>query len=102
MRHILADRAKGRVAAKRGGKRVAVTFDENLVGSDDEPGALLQIDEALTRLARVDARLAQVVEYRFFGAMTNAEIAESLGVTERTVDRDWQKARLLLRDDLTA
>jgi len=102
MRHILADRAKARVAAKRGGKQPLITLDEDMIASDDEPGALLQIDEALRRLDRVDARLARVVEYRFFGGMTNEEIAESLGVTVRTVERDWVKARMLLRDDLTS
>ena len=102
MRHILADRAKARVAAKRGGKQPRITLDEDMIASDDEPGALLQIDEALRRLDRVDARLARVVEYRFFGGMTNEEIAESLGVTVRTVERDWVKARMLLRDDLTS
>jgi len=102
MRHILADRAKARGAAKRGGKRTPVTLDEDMIASDDEPGALLQIDEALRRLDQVDARLARVVEYRFFGGMTNEEIAESLGVTVRTVERDWVKARMLLRDDLAS
>jgi len=102
MRHILADRAKARVAAKRGGKQPLITLDEDMIASDDEPGALLQIDEALRRLDRVDGRLARVVEYRFFGGMTNEEIAESLGVTVRTVERDWVKARMLLRDDLTS
>ena len=102
MRHILADRAKARVAAKRGGKQPRITLDEDMIASDDEPGALLQIDEALRRLDRVDGRLARVVEYRFFGGMTNEEIAESLGVTVRTVERDWVKARMLLRDDLTS
>jgi DNA-directed RNA polymerase specialized sigma24 family protein len=62
--------------------------------------ALLQVDEALGRLEQVDGRLARVVEYRFFGGMTNEEIAGSLGVTVRTVERDWVKARTLLRDDL--
>lgn len=100
MRHILADRARFRQAAKRGGKQAAITLDEAAVASDDEPGALLQVDEALGRLEQVDGRLARVVEYRFFGGMTNAEIAESLGVTIRTVERDWVKARMLLRHDL--
>jgi RNA polymerase sigma factor (sigma-70 family) len=58
------------------------------------------MNDALDRLARVDARLARVVECRFFGGMTNDEIAEALGVTSRTVERDWVKARILLRDAL--
>src|SRR5690349_10052020 len=100
MRQILADRARFNHAAKRGGQRPPITLDEASVASEDEPDALLQIDEALTRLERIDKRLARVVEYRFFGGLTHEEIAESLGVTVRTVERDWAKARLLLRDDL--
>ena len=102
MRHILADRAKARSAEKRGGKQVAVTLDEEVLDSGDQPGAFLQLDDALRRLEQVDARLAHVVECRFFGGMTDDEIAPALGVTARTVQRDWVKARMLLRDDLTA
>lgn len=100
MRHILADRAKARIAAKRGGARVAISFDESMIACDDDPSALLQVDDALTRLERVDPRLARVFECRFFGGLTNDEIAEVLGVTVRTVERDWAKARMLLRDEL--
>jgi RNA polymerase sigma factor (TIGR02999 family) len=100
MRHILADRARARRAAKRGGARVAVSFDEGAFASDDDPSALLQVDEALERIERVDRRLARVVEYRFFGGLTNDEIAEVLGVNVRTIERDWRKARMLLRDEL--
>jgi RNA polymerase sigma factor (TIGR02999 family) len=102
MRHILADRAKARTAAKRGGKWAAIMLDEEMIAADDQPGALLLIDDALRRLESVDERLARVVECRFFGAMTNDEIAEALGVTVRTVERDWVKARMLLRDDLAS
>ena len=58
---------------------------------------LLQLDEALTSLAAFEPRLAQVVECRFFGGLTDAETAEALGLTIRTVQRDWVKARVLLR-----
>ena len=101
MRHILADRAKARIAAKRGGKQVAVTLEEDMIAAEEQPGALLQIDEAVDRLETIDPRLARVVEYRFFGGLTHEEIAEVLGVTVRTVERDWVKARMLLRDDLS-
>jgi RNA polymerase sigma factor (TIGR02999 family) len=102
MRHILADRAKARIAIKRGGAQSPVTLDEDFVARDDQPELLLQVDEALDRLAELDARLARVVECRFFGGLTNEEIAEALGVTVRTVERDWVKARLLLRDALSS
>jgi RNA polymerase sigma factor (TIGR02999 family) len=102
MRHILTDRARARMAAKRGGAADVVTFDEHTVASEDRPDALLQIHEALDRLAAIDERVARVVEYSFFGGLTHEEIAAALGVTERTVERDWAKARVLLRDLLTA
>lgn len=99
MRHILIDRAKARIAAKRGGAQVPITLDDNIVGSADRPELVLQVDEALNRLGEIDARLARVVECRFFGGLSNEEIAGALGVTERTVERDWVKARLLLRQE---
>jgi RNA polymerase sigma factor (TIGR02999 family) len=102
MRHILVDRAKARLSVKRGGGQGPVTIDEEMIASTDRPEAMLEIDDALDRLARVDARLARVVECRFFGGMTNEEIAEALGITSRTVERDWTKARMLLRDALNA
>jgi len=101
MRHILVDRARARMSAKRGAGHEPVTIDEQIIASDDRPETLLQIADALDSLAQIDARLARVVECRFFGAMTNDEIAAALGVTSRTVERDWVKARMLLRDALT-
>jgi RNA polymerase sigma factor (sigma-70 family) len=61
---------------------------------------VLQLDEALDRLAAAEPRLARVVEYRFFGGLTEEEIAEVLGVAVRTVQRDWAKARMLLQREL--
>jgi RNA polymerase sigma factor (TIGR02999 family) len=98
MRHILTDRARARLTLKRGGAHDVVTFDDDSVASEERPGALLQIHEALDGLAAIDERLARVVEYRFFGGLTHAEIAAVLGVTVRTVERDWAKATVLLRD----
>lgn len=100
MRHILIDRARARVAGKRGGAQRAITLEET-VATDDTPEALLDIDDALNRLSHVDARLARVVECRFFGGLSEDEIAEALGVTRRTVQRDWAKAKMLLRRSLT-
>jgi RNA polymerase sigma factor (TIGR02999 family) len=100
MKHILIDRAKARTSAKRGGDGFRVTLDDNIISRQDSPDALLQIADALDRLAAIDPRLARTVEYRFFGGLTNAEIAALLDVTERTVERDWIKARMLLREIL--
>jgi RNA polymerase sigma factor (TIGR02999 family) len=97
MRHVLVDRAKARGRLKRGGATGLVTFDEERIAVDDQPEALLQLDDALSWLAELEPRLARVVECRFFGGLSEAEIAQALGVTERTVQRDWAKARMLLR-----
>jgi RNA polymerase sigma factor (TIGR02999 family) len=98
MRHILIDRARRRMAAKRGGAARPVTLDDVAAQTDAE--ALLEIHDALDRLASLDERLARVVECRFFGGMTERETAEALSVTERTVRRDWVKARGLLHHAL--
>ena len=96
MRHILVDHARRRIADKRGGAQRAVTLDDNLVATDAQAESLLELHEALEHLATLDERLARVVECRFFGGMTEIQTAEVLGVTERTVRRDWVKARALL------
>ena len=97
MRHVLVDRAKARGRLKRGGATGLITFDEERIAVDDQPEALLQLDDALSWLASLEPRLARVVECRFFGGLGESEIAQALGVTERTVQRDWAKARMLLR-----
>ena len=102
MRHILIDRARARAARKRGGGNVAVTLEADAVAADNDPQILLDINDALDRMALVDARLAQVVECRFFGGLSEDEIADVLGVTVRTVQRDWARARMLLRRELSA
>jgi RNA polymerase sigma factor (TIGR02999 family) len=97
MRAIVIDIARARQADRRGGGALHVTFDTALgdsIAAEDEE--LLRVHEALDELASVDERLAKVVEMRYFGGLTEPEIAECLGVTERTVQRDWQKARLFL------
>lgn len=100
MRHILVDRARRRAAEKRGGPHRFVTLDDALVASDNQAELLLELHEALDQLATLDERLARVVECRFFGGMTERETAEALHVTERTVRRDWVKARGLLHQAL--
>jgi RNA polymerase sigma factor (TIGR02999 family) len=101
MRHVLVDRARRRVAKKRGGVRRAVTLDEGVLAAETDAASLLDLHDALDRLAALDERLARVVECRFFGGMSEQEIAEALFVTERTVRRDWVKARALLLHALT-
>ena len=97
MRHVLIDRARERSALKRGGERQRISLDADVLTIEDQSDALLQLDDALARLAKLEPRLAQVVECRFFGSLTERETAAALGVTERTVQRDWVKARVLLR-----
>ena len=97
MRNILVDRARERTALKRGGVRRQITLDDEVMAFEDQAEMLLQLNDALERLATVDPRLAQVVDCRFFGGLTEQETAEALGLTTRTVQRDWVKARVLLR-----
>lgn len=102
MRHVLVDHAKARLTKKRGGEHLRVTLDNEHVALDDQPEVLLDINDALDRLAQVEPRLAQVVECRFFGGLSEDETAEALSITTRTVQRDWVKARMLLRRALSA
>jgi RNA polymerase sigma factor (TIGR02999 family) len=97
MRHVLVDRARERCTVKRGGVRRQITLDDEVMAAEDQPEVLLQLNEALERLATVEPRLARVVDCRFFGGMTEQETAEALDLTTRTVQRDWVKARVLLR-----
>jgi len=100
MRHILVDYARRHKAAKRDGALHKVELTDALAISEDRLEEVLAIDEALTRLAEWDARQCRVVEMRFFGGMTEEEIAEVLGVGRRTVSRDWNLARAWLRGEL--
>ena len=100
MRQILVDHARKRSAKKRGGDWQRTTLVENLLASDAKWDDLLTLDDALDRLDAMDERMRKVVEYRFFGGMTEKEIAEVLGVSARTVQRDWVKARAWLYDKL--
>ena len=96
MRRILVDSARARRYQKRGGGAVSVTFDEALAVSRRDPD-LVALDDALELLAQQDERKVRVVELRFFGGLTNDEIAEALGISSDTVTRDWQMAKLWLR-----
>jgi len=97
MRHVLVDRARARLTQKREGHLRRVTLENEQVAHEDQPQALLDLNEAVTRLAAVEPRLARVVECRFFGGLSEEETAEALDVTTRTVQRDWAKAKMLLR-----
>lgn len=97
MRHVLVDRARARFRLKREGVRQQVTFDDDLVPAADQPEVLIRLSDALDELAADEPRLAKVIDCRFFGGMSEEEIAEALGVTTRTVQRDSAKARMLLR-----
>jgi RNA polymerase sigma factor (sigma-70 family) len=90
-----------RIAQRRGGDAVHVTLNSEVhVSADAGETEILKVHEALEELAHHDPRLVQMVEMRYFAGMTEPEIATALGLNERTVRRDWQKARLLLADAL--
>jgi RNA polymerase sigma-70 factor (ECF subfamily) len=100
MRHILVDLARERRAQKRGGgQKLAL---EEALGAPDEAGApnLVALDEALERLAAVDARQGRIVELRYFGGLSTEETAEVLGISARTVKREWRMARAWLHREL--
>ncbi len=100
MRCILVDHARARLSAKRGeGKIDPLTEDVEPYCESDEQ--LLDLDEALNRLGRVSPRLADVIELRFFGGYTEDQVANIMGVADRTVRRDWVKARAWLFREMT-
>jgi len=100
MRRILVDHARKRTAQKRGGRQTPLSLDEGRVAVKQQAALLIALDEALDRLSDLDHRLANVVEARFFGGMTEKEIAEVHSVSIRTVRRDWVKARAWLYSEL--
>ncbi len=102
MRQILVDHARRHRAAKRGGVHQVIVLDEALLGVEDRAEALVALDEALKDLEKLDPRLGQVVQCRFFGGLTEEETGEVLGVTARTVRRDWLKAKGWLYHQLSA
>ncbi|WP_412061280.1 ECF-type sigma factor [Rubrivirga sp. IMCC45206] len=96
MRQVLVDRARHRLRQKRGGRAVAVTLDEAHLAVDGLAADLLDLDAALDRLAALDPRAAHLVECRYFGGLSVEETADVLGVTTRTLRRDWATARAWL------
>ena len=101
MRRILVDQARKRKRAKRGFGRRRVVLNEQLALSTHNDRHLLAVDEALAELATIDPRQAEIVELRFFGGMTLAEVAAYLGVSKGTVDREWRMTRAWLRRELS-
>lgn len=96
MRQILVDYARHRTAQKRGGKDSPISLEGVEVAAETCADEILALDEALTRLAAFDARLAQVVECRFFGGLSVGETSAVMETSERTVKRDWRRARAWL------
>jgi RNA polymerase sigma factor (TIGR02999 family) len=97
MRSVVVDFVRRRSADRRGGDVVHVDIeDQAAVVSDPREREVVRIDEALEELARIDERLVQVVEMRYFAGMTEDQVAETLGLSRRSVARDWEKARLFL------
>ncbi len=102
MRSVLVDHARGKGRAKRGGKnRRRHPLDSVVVSYEERALDLLALNDALERLAGLDAQAAKVVERRFFGGMTVEEVARGLGVSVRTVERDWEMARTWLHRALS-
>jgi RNA polymerase sigma factor (TIGR02999 family) len=100
MRRILINYAQMHIAEKRGGNNVLVTFDDAAMPRESKAEELLVLDEALQHLGELNERQAKVVEYRFFGGLTQEEIAEVLNVSVPTVRRDWRLARAWLSREL--
>lgn len=100
MRRILVDHARANLAQKREAFVRAISIEEAFVFSPDRSAELLALDEALDRLAKQDARRSKIVELRFFGGLSEEEIGALLGVSARTVKRDWRFAKAWLFNEV--
>ncbi len=96
MRSIVVDIARAKATERRGGQHVHVTLDDDVAGDLAAEQEILRVHEALEEIGQLDKRLVQIVEMRYFAGMSDPEIADALDITDRTVRRDWQKARMLL------
>jgi RNA polymerase sigma factor (TIGR02999 family) len=101
MRRILLDHARGHARAKRGGNARLVPLEEAAVVSGQKAAELIALDEALQALERFDSRKSRLVELRFFGGLSNEEVAEVMGMSLRTVEREWRKAKAWLHEAMT-
>ena len=100
MRRIIIDHARERGAQKRGGGQARVELDPERIAVEEQAETLLAIDAALAAMSDIDERLARVAECRLFGGLSDEETARALGVSLRTVQRDWQRARAWLQRDM--
>lgn len=101
MRRVLINHARGRATEKRGGAAVRLSLEDVDVPAEERAAGVVAVDEALERLSQFSERGSKIVEMRFFGGMSDEEIAEVLGVSTRTVLRDWKAARLWLFRELS-
>lgn len=101
MRSVLVDHARRKHALKRDGERVRIPLEGAAILTDDPAADVLAIDEALTRLSKIDPRKARIVELRFFGGLDIDETAEMLDASSATVKREWRFARAWLHRELT-
>ncbi len=100
MRQIIVDYARQKLAAKRGGGQAHTGLDESRIAIQQQADWLIALDHALGQLAKLDEHMARIVECRFFGGLTEEETAEALGVSLRTVQRDWKRARGWLKEEM--
>ena len=100
MRRVLVDHARTKQAAKRPDSLQKVNLDEAILLTDDCRDEMLILDQALDRLSKLDARQTQIVELRYFGGLTSPEVAEALGISTITVQRDWAIAKVWLHAEL--
>jgi RNA polymerase sigma factor (TIGR02999 family) len=100
MRRILVDHARAHRAEKRGGEREKIEFDEAFAPSGEKAVDLIALDDALQDLVAFDPRQSRIVELRFFGGLTNEEIGDVLGISPRTIKREWRLAKAWLRREI--
>lgn len=101
MRQVIVSFARARTAEKRGGGEAPVSLDERLLSIEDQAEQLLDIDRALQQLRRHSERMAQVVECRFFGGLSDDETASALDISRRTVQREWMRARAWILEHMS-
>jgi RNA polymerase sigma factor (TIGR02999 family) len=100
MRNIVIDFARRRQSERHGGAAERVTLDSRLIGGAADDASVIDVDDALRKLEALDTALAEVVQMRYFGGYTDAEIAAAMDIGERTVRRHWDKARAFILADL--